>query len=111
MAVDAITNMNPTIIQKTIVDNYFTHMQYYGYMDDKQTSQTLFTLMLLDTLSFFSDFVTDEYYADVNRILRSLECCNCTVDLGSFTITPTEPYYTFTPSGVVYDTLEHSTVS
>lgn len=111
MAVDAITNMNPTIIQKTIVDNYFTHMQYYGYMDDKRTSQTLFALMLLDTLSFFSDFATDEYYADINRILRALECCVCTVDLGDFTTNVTEPFYQFTPTGVVYDTLEHSAAS
>lgn len=110
-AVAANTNMKPAIIQKTIVDNYFTHMQYYGYMNDNATMQSLFALLLLDSFTTFSEFVTDEFRTDVNKILRSLECCNCTVDLGDFITNVTEPFYQFTPTGVVYDTLEHSTVS
>lgn len=72
-----LTNMKTALVQKTIVDNYFSYLKNAGYLDDKRTEQVLFMTLLLDTFNDFKEFITEEFTEDVQRIINSLGCCNC----------------------------------
>lgn len=83
-----------SIIQKEAIDRYFTHLSQFGYMDDVKTLQTVFSVLLIDSIKFFNEYITPEFTFDVERILKKMECCVCTIDYNDFSKLPLHPYYT-----------------
>ena len=75
--------MNIEHVQKTIIDNYFKQLRNLGYLDIKKTNQILFSLLLLDSVLMFSDYITNDFKHDVDRIMRKLECCSCAISWSS----------------------------
>lgn len=67
-------------IQFDTLDTYFSTLAQLGYLDDRRVAQIVTAVLLIDTLDFFKDYVTDDYMRQVEHILRSLKCCNCAID-------------------------------
>ena len=67
--------------QLATINNYFNHLYEYGYLKDESTLQTLFSVLLIDCLDYFKDYITPEFQQDIDRILHNLECCVCTVGI------------------------------
>lgn len=76
---DATDNMEIQAVQKEIIDNYYTRLKRDGYMSFPKVGQTLFSVLLLDTVSMFGEFITSSFKQDVDRIMRRLDCCGCSL--------------------------------
>lgn len=64
-------------VQKDIIDNYYNRLKSYGYLNVGRTMQTLFSVLLLDTVGMFAEFIDSAYKQDIDKIMRRLDCCGC----------------------------------
>lgn len=91
MAADATNLMQVEAVQKNIIDNYFNQLKTFGYLNDKKLFQVLFSVLLLESVIMFGDFLTSDFKRDVDRIMRKLECCNCSISWSSENLS--SPFY------------------
>lgn len=78
----------PAEIQHDILGTYFEYLTSTGYLNDTRTSQLLTAVLLLDTISFFADYIDSAYIEKVEKYLRKSKCCNCAIVWDSIAIIP-----------------------
>ena len=93
MAVDATRNMNVAKVQKGILDNYYTQLRNYGYLNMKELNKVVFSVLLLDSVNMFASWALNDsdFKWDINRIMHNLDCCSCTITWDKYTVP--ESYY------------------
>lgn len=70
-------------VQFDTLNTYFNTLVSTGYLNDKIVAQIVTAVLLIDTLWLFEDYIDDSYKTQVERILKRLKCCNCSIDWDS----------------------------
>ena len=83
--------MTVEAVQKDMLDNYFNLLKAYGYLNHRKVSQVVFAVLLLDTVSMFSEFITSDFKHDVDVIMRRIDCCSCSMSWSNANLS--EPFY------------------
>lgn len=83
--------MNLQTVQKDILDHYFATLQREGYMNMRKVNQVVFSVLLLDAISMFNDYITGEFKHDVDVMMRKLDCCNCSISWNNANLS--SPFY------------------
>lgn len=83
--------MDISHVQKNILDTYFAKLQRYGYVGSKELKQVVFSVLLLDAVSIFRNYLTSSFKKDIDRIMRRLDCCNCAVSWSELIVS--NPFY------------------
>lgn len=78
---DVVNNMNNICnIQLNTLDKYFDYISNTGYLKDTEVNKILTSVLLVDALNYFKEFLTKDFVNSVNKILKELNCCSCFVD-------------------------------